>query len=339
MRIGITYLSVSPTVDRESAREKYREFLRQVEWAGGHDFAGIWITEHHFSGYSLSASPLLLLTRAAAAASTLRIGTGILVLPLWDPVRLAADLGTLDTLSDGRLDIGIGRGYQPHEFQGFGRALDTSRERFEEAADLLVRLLEGPVDSYAGAYHCVDAPVTVLPRPVQTPRPPVWLAAVSHESTRFAVRRGFHLLGLALATPAELAQQWRTAQDLAAAENTGTEGLEYGVNRFVYCGTDPDARRAAAREVARQIQTSRALAQGAVPDGGLPPLPTRVDPADEALAAERLLAGSPDEIRKQLAELADVGVTQVNAAFEYGALPAETAHASLRLFAKEVLPL
>lgn len=103
-------------------------------------------------------------------------------------------------------------------------------------------------------------------------------------------------------------------------------------------GTDPDERRLAAREVARQIQTSRALSQGVAPAGGLPPLPTSIDPADEALAAERLPAGSPKEIREQLTALAEAGVTQVNAAFEYGALPADTAFKSLRLFAEEVLP-
>ncbi|MEW1693130.1 LLM class flavin-dependent oxidoreductase [Streptomyces sp. NPDC091265] len=337
MRIGITYLGISPEVDGRAAREKYGEFFRQVEWANDKGFSGIWITEHHFSGYSLSASPLLLLTRAAALAPDLRIGTGILVLPLWDPVRLAADIGTLDTLSDGRLDVGIGRGYQPHEFRGFGRDLDESRARFEEATDLLVRLLDGPVDGFEGKYHAIQAPVTVLPRPVQSPRPPVWLAAVSPESTRFAVQRGFNLLGLALATPAELAKNWQTAQDLAAEHGVSAEGIEYGVNRFVYCGTDPQARRLAAREVARQIQTSRALAQGSVPDGGLPPLPDHIDPADEALAAERLLAGSPGEIREQLTALAEAGVTQVNAAFEYGALPADIVTASMELFAAQVL--
>ncbi|MFF4819295.1 LLM class flavin-dependent oxidoreductase [Kitasatospora sp. NPDC001309] len=338
MRVGITYLSISPSVDRSSARQKYLDFARQVEWANDRGFSGIWITEHHFSGYSLSSSPLLLLGQAAALAPDLRIGTGILVLPLWDPVRLVADVNTLDQLSGGRLDLGIGRGYQPHEFLGFGRDLDRSRAAFEESADLVLRLLTETEVTHKGEFHRIDAPVTVLPPSHQAPHPPVWAAAVSPESTRFAVRRGFHLLGLALSTPAELAAQWRTVATLAAEEGVAAEGLEYAVNRFVHVGTDPAGRRAAAREVARQIQTSRALAEGAYPTGGRPPVPAAVDPADEELAYQRLLAGSPEQIVEQIAELAAAGVTRVNAAFEYGTLPADTAFAALRTFAAEVLP-
>ncbi|MFJ9775173.1 LLM class flavin-dependent oxidoreductase [Kitasatospora sp. NPDC101157] len=338
MRVGITYLSISPSVDRSSARRTYLDFARQVEWANDKGFSGIWITEHHFSGYSLSSSPLLLLGQAAAIAPDLRLGTGILVLPLWDPVRLVADVNTLDQLSGGRLDLGIGRGYQPHEFLGFGRDLGASRAAFEESADLVLRLLTESAVTHKGEFHRIDAPVTVLPPSHQTPHPPVWAAAVSPESTRFAVRRGFHLLGLALSTPAELAAQWRTVKALAAEEGVAAEGLEYAVNRFVHLGTDPAGRRAAAREVARQIQTSRALAEGAHPAGGLPPVPAAIDPADEELAYERLLAGSPEQIVDQLAELAAAGVTRVNAAFEYGLLPADTAFAALRTFAAEVLP-
>ncbi|MFF1868475.1 LLM class flavin-dependent oxidoreductase [Kitasatospora herbaricolor] len=338
MRLGITYLSISPSVDRASARQKYLEFGRQVEWANDKGFAGIWVTEHHFSGYSLSSSPLLLLGHAASLAPDLRIGTGILVLPLWDPVRLVADVNTLDQLSGGRLDLGIGRGYQPHEFLGFGRDLESSRAAYEESVDLVLRLLTETEVTHKGEFHRIDAPVSVLPPSFQAPHPPVWAAAVSPESTRHAVRRGFHLLGLALSTPAEVAEQWRTVAALAAEEGVAAQGRQYAVNRFVHVGTDPAGRRAAAREVARQIQTSRALAQGAYPTGGVPPIPAAVDPADEELAYQRLLAGSPEQIVEQLQELAAAGVTQVNAAFEYGTLPAGTAFASMRLFASEVIP-
>ncbi|MGW4892456.1 LLM class flavin-dependent oxidoreductase [Kitasatospora sp. NPDC004240] len=338
MRIGITYLSISPSVDRASARQKYLDFGRQVEWANDQGFAGIWVTEHHFSGYSLSSSPLLLLGHAASLAPDLRIGTGILVLPLWDPVRLVADVNTLDQLTGGRLDLGIGRGYQPHEFLGFGRDIERSRAAYEESVEVVLRLLTETEVTHKGEFHRIDAPVSVLPPAHQSPHPPIWAAAVTPESTRHAVRHGFHLLGLALSTPAEVAAQWRTAAALAAEEGVTTEGRRYAVNRFVHVGTDPAGRRAAAREVARQIQTSRALAQGAYPIGGAPPIPTAIDPADEELAHERLLAGSPEQIVEQLRELAEAGVDQVNAAFEYGTLPAETAFASLRLFAAEVLP-
>ncbi|MFE9750943.1 LLM class flavin-dependent oxidoreductase [Saccharothrix saharensis] len=338
MRVGITYLSPSSDTDRATTAAKYRDFFRQVEWANGRGFTGVWITEHHFSTYSLSSSPLVLLAKASAVAPDLRIGTGILVLPLWDPRRLVADVSTLDVLSEGRFDLGIGRGYQPHEFLGFGRELADSRATFTEHVDLITKLFTETDTTFQGEFYSVDAPVTVLPRPVQTPHPPIWLAAVSEESTKFAVERGFHHLGLALSTPAELGDQWKLIERLSAEAGRGTEGIEYAANRFVYCSTDPEGRRLAAREVARQIGYSRSLARGGEPVLGVVPSDGEIDPADEELAYERLLAGTPDEVVEQLAAIADAGVTYVNAGFQYGALPSEVADASARLFADHVLP-
>lgn len=338
MRVGINYLSPSLSTDPADTDRKYRDFFEQVEWANDKGFTGIWLTEHHFSGYSLSSSPLVLLAKAATLAPDLRVGTGILVLPLWDPVRLVAEVATLDVLTSGRVDLGVGRGYQPHEFHGFGRDLAGSRPVFEESVGLIRRLFtEWDLTHSGSAYH-IDAPVTVLPRAVQEPHPPIWLAAVSPESTRFAVEQGFNFMGLALSTPDELAKQRRLVEEIAAETGHSVDGREHLVNRFVYVSEDPGARAQAAREVARQMALSRALAQGVVPVRGIVPGADVVDPADEALAYERLLGGTPDEVVAQLETLQDAGVTYVNAAFSYGALPAEVAFSSLRLFASHVLP-
>ena len=338
MRIGITYLSASRDIESSTTNEKYADFFREVEWANDKGFAGIWITEHHFSTYSLSSSPLLLLTKAATIAPDLRVGTGILVLPLWDPVRLVADVLTLDAVSGGRIDLGVGRGYQSHEFHGYGQDLADSRARFEESVDLITQLLTTEDTTFDGRFHQVNAPVTVLPRPTQSPHPPIWLAAISPESTRFAVTRGFNFMGLALATPAELAKQWQTIESIGRETGMPVAGREYSANRYVYCTTDPDGRRLAAREAARQMAMSRALAQGAVPVRGIAPSPADIDPADEELAYQRLLAGTPDEIVAQLTEIAASGVTYISAGFQYGAMPTEVSFQSMKLFAEEVLP-
>jgi alkanesulfonate monooxygenase SsuD/methylene tetrahydromethanopterin reductase-like flavin-dependent oxidoreductase (luciferase family) len=339
VHVGITYLSMSSSIDGATTAEKYRQFFDQVTWANGAGFSGIWITEHHFSTYSISASPLVLLARAATLAPDLRVGTGILVLPLWDPRRLAADVGTLDAITGGRFDLGIGRGYQPHEFGGFGTDLADSRATFEEHVGLLLRLFTEQEVTHDGAFYQVEEPVTVLPRPVQTPHPPVWLAAASPESTKFAVRNGFHHMGLALATPDELGAQWRSIERFTAEAGRSTDDVAYSANRFVWIGTDPDERRAAAREVARQITVSRSLATGSAPATGVAPgFHAELDPADVALAEERLLGGTPDQVVEQLTAIAAAGVTHVNAAFEFGALPFTVAERSARLFAAEVLP-
>jgi alkanesulfonate monooxygenase SsuD/methylene tetrahydromethanopterin reductase-like flavin-dependent oxidoreductase (luciferase family) len=337
--VGIAYLSMSEDTDHATTSQKYREFLQQVRWANDKGFAGIWIVEHHFSTYSVSSSPLILLARAAAEAPDLRIGTGVLVLPLWDPRRVAADVSTLDVLSGGRVDIGIGRGYQPHEFAGFGQDLAESRARFEESVTLITQLLAETDVRFTGRHYTVDTPVTVLPRPVQRPHPPFWAAAVSPESIRFAVQRGFNFMGLALATPADLAAQWRLIEELSQAAGSPAQGREFSVNRYVYCGHDPGEHRLAAREAARQVQLSKALATGGIPRGGIVPgRRASIDPADEKLAYERLLAGTPEEIIAQVAELATAGVTYISAGFQYGAMPTDPAVRSMRLFADAVLP-
>jgi alkanesulfonate monooxygenase SsuD/methylene tetrahydromethanopterin reductase-like flavin-dependent oxidoreductase (luciferase family) len=338
VRVGITYLSMSQGIEEATTRQKYKEFFEQVEWANDKGFTGIWITEHHFSTYSLSASPLILLAKAATVGPHLRVGTGILVVPLWDPRRLAADVSTLDAMTDGRLDIGIGRGYQPHEFAGFGQDLGDSRARFEESVDLIRRLLAETDLRFAGRYHAINTPITVLPRPVQRPHPPIWAAAVTPESIRFAVDRSFNFMGLALANPDELAAQWRQIEDLSQHAGLTVSGREFSANRYVYCSYDPDCRRLAAREAARQILMSKTLAKGGVPVNGIVPAADHIDPADEELAYKTLLAGTPDEIVEQVTAIAASGVTYINAGFQYGAMPTEAAVQSMRLFAEGVLP-
>jgi alkanesulfonate monooxygenase SsuD/methylene tetrahydromethanopterin reductase-like flavin-dependent oxidoreductase (luciferase family) len=338
VRVGITYLSMSQGIEEATTKQKYKEFFEQVEWANDKGFAGIWITEHHFSTYSLSASPLILLAKAATVAPDLRVGTGILVVPLWDPRRLAADVSTLDSVTDGRLDIGIGRGYQPHEFAGFGQDLADSRARFEESVDLIRRLLAETDLRHAGKYYNINTPVTVLPRPVQRPHPPFWAAAVTPESIRFAVDRSFNFMGLALANPDELAAQWRQIENLSQHAGLTVAGREFSANRYVYCTYDPDGRRLAAREAARQILMSKTLAKGGVPVGGRVPTSDQIDPADEELAYKTLLAGTPDEIVEQVTAIAASGVTYLSGGFQYGAMPTEAAVASMRLFAEGVLP-
>ncbi|MGA4859477.1 LLM class flavin-dependent oxidoreductase [Streptomyces koyangensis] len=338
MDIGIAYLGASSSSGRAELISTYDDFFGEVRWAEGRGFSGIWITEHHFSTYSASSSPLLLLARAAMLAPSLRVGTSVLVLPLWDPARLVADVSTLDVLTGGRFDLGIGRGYQPHEFLGWGRDVAGSRGRFEESVELMLRLLTEEDVTFSGDHHRVAAPVTVLPRPVQSPHPPVWMAAVSAESVRYAARHGFHLLTPAAQTVGQLAVQ---SQLMATAlRESGRDPAEHRVSttRYVYCGADARGRDTARREAARQLQFSSLLAGGGIPYGGNHPAVDEVDPVLVEKADELLLAGEPDAVLEQLERLAGAGATQVIAGFRYGDMPRELARRSMELFAGQVLP-
>ncbi|WP_236792309.1 LLM class flavin-dependent oxidoreductase [Amycolatopsis sp. GM8] len=337
MRIGIAYLSMSESTGRSASADKLAEFFTEVEWANDKGFSGIWITEHHFSTYSVSSSPLVLLAKAAQVAPDLRVGTALLVLPLWDPVRLAADVATLDVLSGGRFDFGVGRGYQPHEFLGLDRDFGRNREMFEEAIGLIRRLFTEDELMHDGPHYSIRAPVTLLPRPVQRPHPPIWMSATSPESLRFAARNGFNFLTGAGISPGEVLRR-RAAAD-AELGGAVPAGREFSTSRYVYCGQSTEGRELAVREVCRQLQVSRSLARGAVPRYGCHPDPgAQLDRGLLDAAAGALIAGGPDEVAEQIEALGRSGVTQVIGAFRYGALPRTVASDSIRLFAAEVLP-
>ncbi|MFF2813568.1 LLM class flavin-dependent oxidoreductase [Streptomyces sp. NPDC058000] len=337
MRVGLGYLNMAPAGDAATAQATYDDFFHDVQWADDKGFAGIWVTEHHFSTYSLTSSPLLLLAKASALAPRLRLGTSILVLPFWDPVRLAADVLSLDALSSGRFDLGIGRGYQPHEFLGFGRNPEDNRAIFEESVDVVTQLFNRQDADFTGKFFRIDAPVTLLPRPTQQPHPPIWMAATSRESLAFAARHGFHFMLPAVTTYEQIVERraWIEAETAASG---GLGDREFQVNRFVYCGEDEEGRRAVVREIARQLQTSSALTRGTYPIDGDAPTPEHIDPEFEAKAEGVLVAGGPEEVLAEFRRLSDAGITYVIAGFSFGYLPKEVAQKSMERFAAEVLP-
>ncbi|MFF7654293.1 LLM class flavin-dependent oxidoreductase [Streptomyces sp. NPDC007983] len=337
MRVGLGYLNMAPAGDAATTQATFDDFFQDVQWADDKGFAGIWVTEHHFSTYSLTSSPLLLLAKASALAPRLRLGTSILVLPFWDPVRLSADVLSLDALSSGRFDLGIGRGYQPHEFLGFGRNPDDNRAIFEEAVDVVMQLFTERDNDFHGKYTSIDAPVTLLPRPTQAPHPPIWMAATSRESLAFAARRGFHFMLPAVTTYEEIVQRRAWIEEETTAQG-GLGQREFQVNRFVYCGEDEEGRREVVREIARQLQTSAALTRGTYPVLGDAPAPTAIDPGLEAKAEGVLVSGSPEQVLAEFRRLAEAGITYVIAGFNFGYLRKEIAQKSMERFAAEVLP-
>src|SRR5437762_9684279 len=131
-------LGISGVHSPDEAPEKYREGLAQIELAEQLGFESAWVAEHHFTTYVMLPAPLLLLTAAAQRTRTIRLGTAVLPLPFYHPLRLAEDVAMADILSEGRLLVGIGRGYQPYEFAPLGTEFEESIQRFEEALAILL---------------------------------------------------------------------------------------------------------------------------------------------------------------------------------------------------------
>src|SRR3954468_2214686 len=146
MDIGTFLLMQSPAAC--SSQEVYARAIEQAQTAEELGFRNVWLAEHHFSTYGYLSRPVQLATFIAARTRRLRVGTAVIVVPLHHPLVIAEEIAMLDLLSGGRCDIGLGRGYQRYEFERFGLELSTSRDRWEEAVDVLMLAFQGRPFSY-----------------------------------------------------------------------------------------------------------------------------------------------------------------------------------------------
>jgi alkanesulfonate monooxygenase SsuD/methylene tetrahydromethanopterin reductase-like flavin-dependent oxidoreductase (luciferase family) len=189
MKFGLFYqLPCAPEQDQVT---RYRETIEQIVYADELGFDAAWLAELHFNRpFSIMPSPLILATAIAQQTRRIRLGTAVSLLPLQHPLRAAEDAATVDILSHGRLDFGVGRGTIALHFQGFDVSRDESRERFEEALSIIERVWTQDSVAFAGKYYQIPE-TAVAPKPLQKPHPPLRIAANSPETAEFAGTRGY----------------------------------------------------------------------------------------------------------------------------------------------------
>jgi alkanesulfonate monooxygenase SsuD/methylene tetrahydromethanopterin reductase-like flavin-dependent oxidoreductase (luciferase family) len=156
-------------------------------------YDAVWLTEHHFNDYSVCPSIPVMGAYVAARTKRLRIGTGVTLAAYYHPLRLAEEIALLDILSEGRVYWGAGRGFDPIEFKAFGMSAEESYPRFREAVDIVIKAWTDKQITYQGQYHSFEN-VEVLPKPLQTPHPPVWVAAASPAAIEWAAERGYSIM-------------------------------------------------------------------------------------------------------------------------------------------------
>jgi alkanesulfonate monooxygenase SsuD/methylene tetrahydromethanopterin reductase-like flavin-dependent oxidoreductase (luciferase family) len=169
------------------------EALEDIRLADELGFDSAWLAEHHFSRYGLLGNPMVLGAAIAETTTRIQIGTAVVVLPFHHPLRLAEDAATLDILSGGRLELGVGRGYQPKEFNGFGVDAESSKQRYAEVVDILKLAWSGEPFSYRGEYYSVDD-VAISPKPIRPGGPPIRHAVVSPASFPERGLAGDHII-------------------------------------------------------------------------------------------------------------------------------------------------
>jgi len=322
-----------------SAAQVFSEVAEQTRAADQLGYTIAWFAEHHFSNYCLCASPLMMVAHCASITSKIRLGTAVVVVPLYNPARLAAEIATADALSNGRLMLGIGAGYQPYEFQRFGVDLSKNLEMTNEFADILDLAFSRDFFSYEGKHYRM--PSTHIPvRTVQKPLP-IYVAGHTQAMFRAAARHGYRVLtsgrvgGVAL-----LAEQYADVVAAYAAENVPLEKAHMTLNRFAHITTNRDEGMRFAENaryqsrLASSLRRRQEVMQGTVlidePFPDEPPLETIHD---------NLLIGDVDTVAEKLvAEIRASKPVHMCFSFKVGNTPHKAAMRSMELMMQEVKP-
>ncbi len=329
MRLGaFTVVDDYPSTDG-AASDRVGEVVGLAEAAERGGLEGLWVAEHHFHAGGVCPAPAVLLAACGARTRRLRLGPLVSVLPFHRAVDLAEEYALLDRLIGGRLRLGFGSGYLPVELEGYGLDAETKRARFDANLDTILRAFRGEAVEVAGG----AAPVRLNVRPVQTPHPPITIAAQRREALPFVARRGFGLGLIPYATVADREELAAEVREYRAALPTGVRG-HVTIGLHVYAGADP----AAARRALQRYLDSRLAFQSTHLKAKVAHDPRHAR-AETVEASGFALFGAPEDVARRLRPFAEAGVDEVAGIFDFGGLPAPDVHASVerlgRAFAAE----
>jgi alkanesulfonate monooxygenase SsuD/methylene tetrahydromethanopterin reductase-like flavin-dependent oxidoreductase (luciferase family) len=338
MDIGTFLLMQSPSA--RASEEIYARGLEQAQAAEALGFRNVWLGEHHFSTYGYLSRPLQLASYIAAKTTRLRVGTAVIVVPLHHPLLVAEEIAMLDVLSGGRADVGLGRGYQRYEFERFGLQLDAGGQRWDESLDIMLRAFEGKPFSYEGKLYTIPE-TSIYPKPVQKPRPPIWITAQSPYSIEAAVRRGLNVLTGGFGVPLErLAEFGKFFGRVVEEAKAPTKPL-VGVQRAVYVTKDAADAREAAEQARWNMRVTLSLRNNyeRVENGRAIPVPAKTEPTIDELLDRYLVVGTPETCIRQIRRVQEVvGISHFNCSFWFGDVDQSRVLRSMELFAREVMP-
>lgn len=308
----------------------YGDFIDYVCEAEELGYHSVFLVEHHFTGLAQVSASLNLLTYLAAKTTRMRLGTAVIVLPWHNPALLAEQAATLDLLSKGRFDFGIGRGYRHNEFAGFCIPPEEAEERYQETVEFLRKAWTTPGRfSHHGKFWNFED-IVIEPPPVQKPHPPFWVGAGSPPNIRKAGEQGFNLLLDAYGPPDVVGE--RIGHYRAAVESQGRvfNPHHVGVTRALHVAHNQREREFAYEQRAKFLLGIQSLAADPKRPSSIA-LPASLEETARSTEASALI-GKPDEIIRRVQDLKDAGVEYVLL------LDVGGSREALRLFAREVMP-
>jgi alkanesulfonate monooxygenase SsuD/methylene tetrahydromethanopterin reductase-like flavin-dependent oxidoreductase (luciferase family) len=320
---------------------QFQEKIALVQEAERLGFGHYWVAEHHASSLDLAPSPSVFLAALAQATSTIRIGTGVFVLPLYHPLRLVQELCMLDNIANGRLDVGVGRGVRAIEHEWFGVPQSEVRARYDETLAIVIKALKTGDMAYDGTFYKFGPlPLDVLP--VQRPYPPLWYAG----GTESAAQGGFNFI---TRTAADAQRYWQIRDESSGHHERVNQHLDcpkVAITRHVVVRDSYEEAVAIARRSWPVFETHWFATPIVISEDGRAapkqPTPGGFD-FDNALAEDRrLLVGTPSMVRERLLtwldELSGCPSFYFSPAVQWGDITTPEAQETMLLLAREVLP-
>ena len=353
MKFGI--FTIVPYHEDFTQQQALNDALEQIVYADQMGIEEVWLGEHSFSRHGLLSGIWSFLGAVAGRTQNIRIGTAVIVLPLHNPILVAEEVAMLDIISNGRINFGIGAGYQQQEFNGLGVDIDTSRERYKEAVDVIIKAWTEERLTFHGKYTNVDD-LWVLPKPVQKPYPPLFQAvSTSPESIDFAASRQIQVIAGGptdiLGQAPQVIKLWREKMDEYGHPHAH---LDPPMSKSIYVA--PTMEEAERDPIGLEDFSSRVL-RSAGSNGAPIGMPMDKDGNiakgyehwanrqrdrdrrdDVGHAGLPPLRGTPEVVVERLKETQAAGINHVFGNFGFAGLPHWKVMRSIELFATEVMP-
>ena len=360
MKFGLFYqIQVPKPWDDESTAKRIWEALDQIVYAEEMGYESVWFSEHHFRPvWSHNSAPDLTLAAVTQRTSRIRMGIGVVLAPIHHPLHTAARMATLDILSKGRVDVGLGRTGYPYQLTPYGSDLEDTRVMWEEFAEVLPKAWTQEVTSHDGQYFKIP-PREVLPKPLQKPHPPLWSACGSDETVRLAAEMGLGALVGSEGGPEKvgnLLDLYR--KTVKSATPTGMVNDQNALMTAGFCHEDPKVVETRGVELVhwymeQQRERARLVWKGVDP-ATVPPDYQGYYEKDMQLAAgphpgdktaqevvkqgTSFLVGTPEDCIRFVEEYEAMGVEQVFSLNAIGPESHEETMNTLKMFGEHVIP-
>jgi probable F420-dependent oxidoreductase len=330
MRFGVMTDFRNPPDSGRSSTAVYADILDHMVWAESIGFDDAVILEHHFTDDGYIPSPLIAAAAVAARTKRMRVMTNIVILPLYDPVRIAEDAAVLDVISNGRLDLGVGMGYRPEEFAGYGIDIKTRGARADEMLQIIRRLWHGERVTFHGKHFNIEG-AKLTPLPVQKPNPPIWVGGFSKYAMRRAARYGdgYTAGGMSRA----IYEQYLA--ELRKADKDASQARVTGGSLWLVVGDDPE--RTFAKVAPHVLYWYNAYAKFfETTEMKLWPI---MQSTDELKTRKLLTVLTPDDAVKLIKEqIGEIPVESYSVPISPPGMPADQFRSHLELFAQKVIP-